>query len=498
MLNAAAATNPSENLSSNSASDTHPAVQIPRRQRHTKIIATIGPASRSLEMIRKLFHQGVDVFRMNFSHGSQDDHAETLRNIRTVESETGCPIAAFADLQGPKLRVGAFKDGKIALHQGMRLRFDLDKTLGDTTRVCLPHPEIISVTKVGDELLFDDGRIRMKTVEAGDGYLVAEVISGSSLSDRKGLNVPGTVLPISVLTPKDRKDLEFALSIGVDWIALSFVQTPEDIDEARELIKGRAPIIVKLEKPSALEHLDSIIAKTDAIMIARGDLGVEIPAENVPSIQKTIIRKMRAAGKPVIVATQMLESMVNTPRPTRAEASDVATAVYDGADAVMLSAETAAGEYPLESVEMMDKITRRTQNDPAYRTMLEQAQAITHTTTEDAITLAAKEVAETVGAKVIAAFTSSGTTALRAARERPRVPVLAITSCLKVARQLTLSYACHVVHIDAVSNTEDMIAKATTVAISHGLVKQGDRMVILSGEPFGIPGNTNVLRIIWA
>lgn len=467
------------------------------RERLTKIVATLGPASSSPEMIRALFQAGADVFRLNFSHGRQEDHAERMRAIRAVEEETGRPICVMADLQGPKLRVGTFANGPVTLSQGQRFRLDLDKTPGDATRVGLPHPEIFRAITEGTILLVDDGKVRLRVTRHGEDFAETEVEAGTRISDRKGVNVPNAVLPLSPLTPKDRDDLRYALEIGVDWVALSFVQRPEDVAEARRLIAGRAALLSKLEKPSAIQHLEEIVELSDGIMVARGDLGVEMPPEDVPSLQKQIVREARIAGKPVIVATQMLESMISAPTPTRAEASDVATAVYDGADAVMLSAETAAGQYPIEAVTIMDRIAKRVERDPNYKKIVDAAHPDLESTTADAITAAARQVARTIQAASIVTYTTSGSTTLRAARERPDVPIVGLTSNLATARRVTLSFGVHAIHTGDVHTFAEMVQKATRLAHEHGLAPAGSRIIITAGVPFGTPGNTNILRIAW-
>ena len=468
-----------------------------KRRRQTKIVATLGPSSAKPEVIRDLFVAGVDVFRLNFSHGQQEAHADRLSAIRDLEQEFGRSIAVMADLQGPKLRIGTFADGPVDLDPGQHFRLDLDDRPGDSTRVRLPHPEVFAALAPGQHLLLDDGKVKLRVEKCGNDFADTVVVSGSRLSERKGLNVPEAVLPLSSLTPKDRDDLRYALDIGVDWVALSFVQRPEDVAEARRLIAGRAQLIVKMEKPSAIHHLDQLIEMTDAMMVARGDLGVEMPAEDVPSLQKRIIRHCRRAGKPVIVATQMLESMISAPTPTRAEASDVATAVYDGADAVMLSAETAAGEYPSEAVAIMDRIAQRVENDPLYRTILDAVHYDPESTAADAITAAARQVAHTIEAAAIVTYTTSGSTTLRAARERPEVPILCLTSNLATARRLALCWGVHTVHTEDVSSFPEMVGKACPIAFEEAIAKAGDRLVITAGVPFGTPGNTNVLRIAW-
>lgn len=468
-----------------------------RRRRSTKIVATLGPATATPEKIAALFEAGVDVFRLNFSHGTQSDHKARLDIVRALEKTTGRPIGIMADLQGPKLRVGTFAGGRVRLADGAAFRLDLDKAPGDAQRASLPHPEVFAALTPETDLLLDDGNIRLRVEKCDKDFAQTRVINGGNLSDRKGVNVPNAVLPLSPLTAKDRADMAFALDMGADWIALSFVQRPEDVAEARKLIGNRAGVLVKLEKPAAITKLTEIIELSDSVMVARGDLGVEMPPEDVPPLQRRIVGACRAAGKPVIVATQMLESMVRVPVPTRAEASDVATAVYEGADAVMLSAESASGEYPVEAVKMMDRIIRRVQADPAYFSSLHASGAISEHTPSDAISAAAGMVAHTIGAAAIMSYTTSGATALRAARERPDVPVIALTSNLSTARRLAITWGLHCVHTADVSNFTDMVQKATHTALGEGFAEKGERVVITAGVPFGTPGATNVLRIAW-
>ena len=468
-----------------------------RRLRNAKIVATLGPASSSQEVIGALYHAGVDVFRLNFSHGLQEHHRERVDFIRAIESATGRPIGIMADLQGPKLRLGTFAGGPVTIATGGRFRLDLDKAPGDATRAPLPHAEIFQAMSEGTELLIDDGKVRLRVDRFGDDFAETTAIVGGKLSDRKGVNVPNAVLPLSALTEKDRSDLSFALALGVDWIALSFVQRPEDVAEGRKLVAGRAGILVKLEKPLAIRHLDEIVELSDAVMVARGDLGVEMPPEDVPPIQKQIIHACREAGKPVIVATQMLESMINSASPTRAETSDVATAIYDGADAVMLSAETAAGSYPLEAVAIMNRIIARVEHDDLYHRAMDTTLPAPEHTSSDAISAAARQVARTVGAAAIVSYTTSGATALRAARERPDVPILVLTSSEQTARRLALLWGAHCVHSSDVSNFGDMVQKAIDSARGEGLAKDGESIVITAGVPFGTPGATNILRIAW-
>jgi pyruvate kinase len=468
-----------------------------RRRRSAKIVATLGPSSSAPEQIGALFEAGVDVFRLNFSHGTQDDHRARFDAIRRFETATGRPIGILADLQGPKLRLGTFAEGRIELCAGARFHLDLDTQAGDENRAPLPHPEIFEALRPGTELLLDDGRVRLQVEGCGSGYADTRCVVGGTLSDRKGVNVPNAELPLSAITEKDRADLSFALEHGADWIAFSFVQRPADVAEGRKLIGGRAGVMVKLEKPSAIQHLAEIIELCDGLMVARGDLGVELPPEDVPSIQKQVIHACRAAGKPVVVATQMLESMIAAPMPTRAEASDVATAVYEGADAVMLSAETAAGRYPIEAVAMMNRIACRVQEDPLYSSMLEGSRLEHEHTAPDAISAAACQVARLVGAAAIVSYTTSGATALRAARERPASPILVLTSNLGTARRLAVLWGAHCVHTSDVKNFGDMVQKAVRIAHREKIAELGQRVVITAGVPFGTPGATNVLRIAW-
>jgi pyruvate kinase len=468
-----------------------------RRLRSAKIVATLGPSSSTPEQIHALFEAGVDVFRLNFSHGTHQEHLARFEAIRRIEHDTGRPIGILADLQGPKLRLGTFETGRIELSAGARLRLDLDPCPGDQTRAPLPHPEIFAALQPGTQLLLDDGKVRLETESCGAGFAETLCRVGGPLSDRKGVNVPNAVLPMSAITEKDRADLAFALDHGADWIAFSFVQRPDDVAEGRKLVAGRAGVMVKLEKPAAIQRLSEIIELADGLMVARGDLGVEMPPEDVPSVQKQVVHACRVAGKPVVVATQMLESMITSPTPTRAEVSDVATAVYEGADAVMLSAETAAGRHPIESAAMMNRIASRVQQDPLYFSMLEGTLIEHEHTAPDAISAAARQVASTIGAAAIVSYTTSGATALRAARERPEVPILVLTSKLGTARRLAVLWGAHCVHTSDIKNFNDMVQKAVRIAHREEIAQPGQRVVVTAGVPFGTPGATNVLRIAW-
>ncbi|MFC0410315.1 pyruvate kinase [Roseomonas elaeocarpi] len=466
-----------------------------RRRRRTKVVATLGPASSTPEMIERLFRAGADVFRLNFSHGTHEGHAANIATIRALESKVGRPIGILADVQGPKLRVGKFAAGRVQLQTGQGFRLDMSPVPGDARRVQLPHPEILGAATIGTTLLLDDGKLRLRVTRAREDHLETEVVVGGALSDRKGVNVPDVVLPIPALTEKDRADLDFVLPLGVEYIGLSFVQRPEDVAEAKAIAAGRAWIMVKMEKPQAVENLDSILALTDCVMVARGDLGVECPPEEVPLIQKRIVRSARSRGLPVVVATQMLESMITSPSPTRAEASDVATAVFDGADAVMLSAESAAGQFPFEAVNMMDRILNRVESDPGWRAATDAARPAPEATASGAIATAARQVASTIGAEAIATFTSTGSTTLRVARERPSAPILALTPEEATARRLAVVWGAHSLVTATPHSMTEMVSRATRAASTEGFANRGDEIVVTAGVPFGQPGTTNALRV---
>lgn len=470
---------------------------ISHRERNAKILATLGPASSDRETIHALFKAGVDVFRFNFSHGTHADHQARYELLREIEREVGRPVGILLDLQGPKLRLGAIEGGKMAVTIGQILVLDLDPTMGNSVRLPMPHPEIFAAIKAGDDLLIDDGKVRLRVLEANAQSAKVKVLNDGVLSDRKGVNVPGAILPMSPLTEKDRRDLDFGLSLGVDWVALSFVQRPEDIEEVKAIVAGRAWTMAKIEKPAAIDSLNAIIAASDGVMVARGDLGVECAPEDVPVIQKRIIRACREVGKPVVVATQMLESMISSPVPTRAEVSDVAGAIYDGADAVMLSAESASGIYPVAAVTMMDRIIRATENDPLQRLTMQAVQSYRDTTTQDAISAAIRTVAETLPVAATAAFTSSGSSALRVAHERPRTPILSLTPHLSVARRLTLVWGVHSTQAADVTDTDEIVTHATEAVKRHGFGEPGRAVLVAAGTPFGVSGTTNLLRIVW-
>ncbi|MEP3332089.1 pyruvate kinase [Sedimentitalea sp.] len=466
-----------------------------KRLRNVKIVATLGPASETYEMIRALHETGVDVFRLNMSHGTQDEIRQKHNHIRQVEKDLDSPIAILADLQGPKLRVGNFANGSEELGLGDTFRMDLDPTDGDANRVCLPHPEIFEALVPGVSLLVNDGKIRLKVDECGTDFANCTVIAGGTISNHKGVNVPDVELPLAALSKKDLSDLEFACELGVDWLALSFVQRVQDVEEARALVKGRASIMCKIEKPKAVDRFEEILDACDGVMVARGDLGVELPVQAVPPIQKRLVRRCRAAAKPVIVATQMLESMIESPMPTRAEVSDVATAIYEGADAVMLSAESAAGQFPVEAVTTMDRVAIEVEADPTYSQIISASRNVKGSSVADGIVAAAREIAETTDIKAICCFTQSGTTALLTARERPSVPIIAMTSQLGTARRLALSWGCTCLMTPELERFKGAVVAAARAARDVGYATESDQIVITAGVPFNVPGTTNILRV---
>lgn len=469
-----------------------------RRRRKAKIVATLGPASSSAETIRKLFDVGVDVFRLNFSHGSHEEHAERYRIIREIEKDTGRSIGILADIQGPKLRLGEFSEKSVLLTEGSEFRLDMINTPGDGARAELPHPEIFAALKPGGELLINDGRVKLKVLSCDEHHAITEVMVRGEISSHKGVNVPGVILPISVITDKDRADLKYAVGLGVDWVAQSFVQQAEDVRELRALVGDDISIMVKLEKPSALDNLDDILELCDGAMVARGDLGVELPPEQVPVAQKEIIRRCRRVGKPVVIATHMLDSMVHAPVPTRAEASDVATAVYDGADAVMLSAESAAGDYPVESVMMMDSIVHAVEQDVLYGNILDAQRPPPNSTAADAICNSLQRITGILSSAVTVTYTTSGSTALRAARERPGSPILSITPEVSTARHLAMAWGVHAVVLNVANKDADLlqvIEAAKKLAVQEEFASSGEAIIVAAGIPFGISGTTNSLHV---
>jgi pyruvate kinase len=466
-----------------------------RRHRRAKIVATLGPASGNQAMIEKLFRAGTDVFRINMSHTSHERMRELVAIIRKVEADNERPIGILVDLQGPKLRVGTFEGGSAQLKQGDTFVLDSDPATGNQSRVHLPHPEIFAGVEAGHTLLLDDGKVRLSVKDAGPKTITARVEVGGKLSDRKGVSLPDSTLPFSALAAKDRSDLEAALDTGIDWVALSFIQRPEDIAEAKKITRGRASVMAKIEKPQAVTRLNEIMDIADALMVARGDLGVEMPLEKVPGVQKQMTRAARWAGKPVVVATQMLESMINSPVPTRAEVSDVATAIFEGADAVMLSAESAAGQYPAEAVATMNRIAEEVEADPTYRSIVSAQRAEPEATGADAIADAAQQIAETLDLSAVISWTSSGSTALRVARERPRPPIIALSPSVNTARKLSLVWGVHSVVTEDAHDLDDMVSRACRIAFKEGFAKAGERVIIVCGVPLGTPGATNMLRI---
>jgi pyruvate kinase len=466
-----------------------------RRGRRTKIVATIGPASSSPEMIARLFKAGADVFRINMSHTDHAALRALVKAIRAAEASFDRPIGILVDLQGPKLRIGAFAEPEVMLEEGNSFTLDSDKAPGDRRRVHLPHPEIFRGVEPGHALLIDDGKIRLRVKRATKTEIEADIEVGGPLSARKGVNLPDTVLPLTAMTPKDRNDLEYALDQSIDWIALSFIQRPEDVAEGRKIARGRAAIMAKIEKPAAIEHLDEIVEASDGLMVARGDLGVEMPLEKVPGLQKLMIGACRRAGKPVVVATQMLESMIHAPVPTRAEVSDVATAVFEGADAVMLSAESAVGEFPAEAIATMSRIAEEVERDPSYRLIINAQRPEPQATGADAISAALRQVAETLNLAAIVCYTSSGATGLRAARERPQPPLIALTPRPETGRRLAIVWGLHCVLTEDAKDQDDMVDRACRLAYRDGFAKPGERIIISAGMPFGTPGTTNMIRL---
>jgi len=466
-----------------------------RRRRKTKILATLGPGISTQARLRALFDAGADVFRINMSHTSHAALGEFHRAVRTLETEVGRPIGLLVDLQGPKIRLGTLSGGALTLREGDCARLVLKAESTETNEIPIPHAEVFRAIKMRHTLLIDDGRVRLRLLSVRENSAEAVVVVGGEIKDRKGVNLPDTILPITAITPKDRSDLDAALNLGVDWIALSFVQRPEDVAELKKVVSGRAAVLVKIEKPKAFDRLPDILEMADALMVARGDLGVELPLEAVPGRQKQIIRIARKAGKPVVVATQMLESMISSPVPTRAEVSDVATAVFEGADAVMLSAETASGAFPVEAVEMMDRIAASVENDPLYLTILESQRNAPEETTADAIMAAVHQITHTIHARAIVCWTKSGSTGLRAARERPEAPVIVLTPLIETARRLALAWGLHCVTTEDAHDLDDVVDRAARIAFQEGFAMPGDRVVVTAGVPLGTPGSTNLLRV---
>lgn len=467
----------------------------------TKIICTLGPGSADEATLEAMIRAGMDVARLNFSHGTHDEHAEMFGRLRHVADRVGAHVGVMADLQGPKIRTGELQDGEpVQLVDGAQLTITTEQVMGTAERVSTTYPHLAHDVCPGDRILLDDGVMELRVKSKTRTDVVCEVVHGGLLREHKGINLPGVNVSSPSLTEKDRADLEFALSLGVDYLALSFVRRPEDILELRGLCRRGehvTPIIAKLEKPEALSRLQEVVAAADAVMIARGDLAVELSPEEVPVWQKRIIAECALQDKPVITATQMLETMRDQPQPTRAEASDVANAIFDGTDAVMLSAETAVGKYPVETVSMMRRIAAVAEHEQArwrHREWLshpdDREEAI-----PDAISRAAVDVARGVGAAAIVAFTESGSTALKASKRRPRVPILACTPLPTTARRCSLYWGALPLVVSNITDTEQMIYQTGQEAKRLGFVATGDRVVITAGVPMGQPGSTNTLSV---
>ena len=466
-----------------------------RRNRNVKIVATLGPSSSTEDMVSRLFEEGVDVFRLNLSHGLQDEIKKRHEIIRKVENKFRRPICILADLQGPKLRCGDFKDKQAELVTGQTFVFDKEKALGNSKRVYLPEFEVFKSLKKDSKVLVNDGKIKLVVKEVSENFVSTEVLVGGIISDKKGINVPDQLLPLSALSKKDLSDLEFVCNLGIEWLGLSFVQRAKDIKEAKKIVRGRAAILSKIEKPSAVDAFDEILEETDAVMIARGDLGVELPIETLPPIQKRLVRQCRDSGKPVIVATQMMESMINSPVPTRAEVSDVAQAIYEGADAVMLSAESAVGNHPIEAVRTMNSIATEVEKEKTYRQLIESSRTPLKGDVSDAITVAAREVAETTNVKVICCFTETGTTASLTSRERPKVPIIALTPKITIARRLTLNWGLHCIVTEELERFKMAVVNAAKAARMYGFANNDDKIIVIAGVPFNVSGTTNILRV---
>ena len=466
-----------------------------KRNRRVKILATLGPASDSVEMITKLVTAGADLFRINMSHASHDLFDQTVQTIRQVEKDLARPLGILVDLQGPKIRIGTFEEGAIELETGDTINLDRNEAPGNRNRVYLPHPEVFAAIAPGHRLLLDDGKIQLRAEKIANDHIRCITVHGGRLSNKKGVSVPDSLLDMSAMTDKDRTDLTHALTREIDWVALSFVQRPEDITDIRKITRGQVGVMAKIEKPQAVERLDAIIKLCDAIMIARGDLGVEMPLEEVPGLQKRMIRMARQYGKPVVVATQMLESMISAPVPTRAEVSDVSIAVFEGADAIMLSAESASGEFPVQAVQTMDRVAIAVEHDPNYLSIIRAQAAKPQPTAADAISAATRQTAETLDLSAIVTYTSSGSTGLRAARERPSRPIIALSPKISTVRRLSLVWGLHCIQTEDAHDLEDMVDRACAIACSEGFARPGDRIAITAGVPLRTSGSTNMLRI---
>ncbi len=467
-----------------------------KRNRKAKILATLGPASSSQKIIEDMFIGGCDVFRLNFSHDTIENHRKNLETIRNLEKKYNHATCVLADLQGPKLRIGTLKNKEENLKKGNIFKLDLDNAIGNNERVNFPHQDIYEHLTPNTILLIDDGKIKLQIKEQKKDYLLTEVLNDGIISNNKGVNIPDIILPIESLTNKDKSDMKKALEMGVDWIALSFVQKAEDVLKLKELVNNKALVMAKIEKPSAVKNLDAIIQASDGIMIARGDLGVEMQTHKVPIVQKKIINRCRYFGKPVVVATQMLESMVVNFSPTRAEASDVANAIYDGSDAVMLSGESAVGKYPIEAVKVMNNIIESVESDKDnFNLAMEEIIIKKKVDTTDAITNAAYYIAKNAGAKAVITFSVSGKTTIRMAKERAPVQIIGLSPNLSTARYLQLVWGVNSCHGEDAQSASEMVSIACSLAKEKKLVKQDDNVIITAGVPFGNAGSTNLLRI---
>lgn len=463
--------------------------------RRAKIVATLGPASSSYEQIRSLIEAGVNVARMNLSHGSYEVHEEVYRNLKRAAEDSGFPVAVLVDLQGPKIRLTKFENGPHTLAVGDTFTITVKDVMGTQEMVGTTYKGLVGDVAPGDTLLIDDGKLNLEVVATTDTDVVTRVVVGGPISDNKGINLPGVAVSVPALSEKDEEDLRWGLRLGVDYIALSFVRSADDIARVHQIMDEegvRLPVIAKLEKPQAVENMEAIIDAFDALMVARGDLGVELPPERVPIVQKQVVEQSRRMAKPVIVATQMLESMIENPVPTRAETSDVANAVLDGADAVMLSGETSVGKFPVRAVQTMARIIASSETHGLARI---PALGTKPRTQGGAITLAAVEIADFVEAKYLCIFTESGDSARRMSRLRSGIPMIAFTPLESIRRRLALNWGITSFLVERVLHTDEMYRQVDEVLLSQELAQPGDRVVVISGSPPGIPGSTNDIRV---
>ena len=466
-----------------------------KNYRKTKILATIGPSSEKITKIEKLISSGVDAFRINCSHTTESQFESYIKNIRKVEKKLKKPIGILIDLQGPKLRIGEIENN-IPLKRGQKLLFINSKKSSKSNEVPLPEEKVFKSIKVNHPIFIDDGKIKLKVLKVYKNIIETKVLLEGVLKSKKGINLPETVLKNSALTSKDKKNVKKGIELGVDWIALSFIQSPEDIKDLRKICKKNVSIMAKIEKPTALNHINKITELADGLMIARGDLGVELPIQDVPSWQKRIIREARMQGKPVVVSTQMLESMITSKTPTRAEVSDVATAVFEGSDAVMLSAESAIGDNPELAVKMMDKIAHSVEKNPNYSSILSAQLEETPDSTPDAIATAARSLASELNSPIIVCYTESGSTGIKVSRVRPKQMILTVTPIIKTARKLTLVWGVKCIVQKDANNLEQMIRMTKAYSKKEKIIKIGEKMVITAGLPLKKLGTTNLIRVI--